>query len=763
MGSKRVQQEFFFADAPPWEIEDQADVLVAEVAFPSGPPGLLSYRVPDPLRDSLRTGMRVRVPLGASHRLRWGFCVRLGQPEHLPSTLKDVQQVMDEERLVSPEILRLTEWMSEYYLCRWGQVLQAVVPAGVRGQAGTRSITYLSLASDDAENNAKKAPPTQDAVLRYLTTHGVPVPLAQVRRDLGCSDGPIRALRKKGLVTTEIRRSSAEDISETPVKKVTPPLDLNEDQRQALEAIHAALHAAEHQTILVHGVTGSGKTEVYMRAIAEVISFGRQAILLVPEISLTPQTVERFRHRFGRVAVLHSHLSDTERHAQWRSIASGAVSVVIGARSAVFAPTKHLGMIVLDEEHESSFKQNTAPRYHARDVAVERARAANVPLILGSATPSLESWHAAKKSRYRLVSLPRRVLDRPLPAVRVVDLRLEQERRGHGGVISRYLHQAALDVLRRGEQVILLLNRRGFATHIQCPSCGEVVSCPNCDIALTHHRAGEIALCHYCEHAEPAPKICPNCRSPGIRYRGLGTQRVEMEVKARFPDYTCFRMDTDSMRGPGSHERALAKFRQGDYHILLGTQMIAKGLDFPQVTLVGVVNADTALHLPDFRAGERTFQLVTQVAGRTGRGDKGGHVIVQTYSPDHPAIAAAAAHDYLSFAEHELPLREEYGYPPYGHVARAVAKGPQEESARSFAEALGELLRKGVDDSGAAVRILGPAPAPLARLRGDYRFHLQLHAEDVGHLQTVLCSAIDQLTPPKDVQWMVDIDPVDLL
>ena len=447
-----------------------------------------------------------------------------------------------------------------------------------------------------------------------------PMTPGELARAARCTPGPITALRRKGLIRSQSGRIATLRPQEAPAVR-EKHLVLNPDQETALRTILDAMNSRCHQTILLHGVTGSGKTEVYIQAIQEVIHFGRQAIVLVPEISLTPQTVERFRQRFGDVAVLHSHLSDAERHASWQRIAEGAVSVVVGARSAVFAPTPNLGLIVLDEEHETSFKQESVPRYHARDVAIARSKAEGIPLVLGSATPSLESWHRAKSGQYTLVEMPRRVLDRPLPAVGTIDLR--GERTGGSlsrGALGRPLLSAITTALDAGGQVILLLNRRGFSTHIQCPSCGFVVRCPECDIALTHHRTEETALCHYCDYEVPAPRTCPSCGFTGIRYSGLGTQRLEAEVRSRFPNVLSLRMDTDAMQAHGSHQRALAAFRSGKVRILLGTQMIAKGLDFPNVTLVGVINADTALHLPDFRAAERTFQLVTQVAGRTGAG-----------------------------------------------------------------------------------------------------------------------------------------------
>ncbi|HET6882180.1 MAG TPA: primosomal protein N', partial [Pirellulales bacterium] len=518
-----------------------------------------------------------------------------------------------------------------------------------------------------------------------------------------------------------------------------------------------------HETILLHGVTGSGKTEVYIRAIQEVVSYGRQAIVLVPEISLTPQTRQRFRARFGRVAVLHSHLTDAERHAEWQDIARGLVPVVVGARSAIFAPTPHLGLIILDEEHESSFKQDTAPRYHAREVALRRASAENVPLVLGSATPSLESWHRGQTGAYRLLSMPRRVFDRPMPDVMTIDLRNETREHVWSGAISRPLQLAMKAALDEGGQVILLLNRRGFATHIQCAGCGHVLRCPHCDIALTHHRSSEIALCHYCDHEVPAPTRCPECQFMGIRYSGLGTQKLEAEVKARFPDNRALRMDTDTMQGPGSHERALAAFRQGEVQILLGTQMIAKGLDFPNVTLVGVVNADTALHLPDFRAAERTFQLLVQVAGRTGRGPKGGRVLVQTFSPDHAAIKAAVRHDYQTFAAVELPNRESLSYPPFGCMSRLVVRSPQEPLAREFADFLGKRITDTLARQPTAARVLGPAPAPIAKLRGQHRFQLQVQGSDADAIRAALREATADLKTPDGVQWIIDVDPLDML
>ncbi len=519
----------------------------------------------------------------------------------------------------------------------------------------------------------------------------------------------------------------------------------------------------QHQTILLHGITGSGKTEVYMQAMEQVVSFGRQSIVLVPEISLTPQTRMRFQARFGQVAVMHSHMSDAERHYQWRRIAEGEAKVVVGARSAVFAPVPHLGLIILDEEHETSFKQDTIPRYHARDVALHRASLEKIPLVLGTATPSLESFRRSITGQYKTVSMPRRIHNRPLPIITNIDLRNRASDPNRGS-ISTPLYEAMRETLRDDGQIILLLNRRGFATAIQCPACGHVVSCPDCDLPLTHHHEGSKAVCHYCDYTIPTPPVCPICKFDGIRYTGLGTQKLEMEVKSRFAGIEIARMDSDTMKKPGSHERTLSQFRRGEIRILLGTQMIAKGLDFPNVLLVGVINADTALHFPDFRAAEKTFQLVTQVAGRTGRGERPGRVLVQTFSPEHPAILMASRHDYHGFMGQELTTREKFGYPPYGSLARIIVRGPELNPTEEFAEQIAKSIKKGRELLGVKeIRLLGPAAPPIARLRGNHRFHMILMSADAGQLNRLLTRVDAELKPPKDVLYVIDVDPIDML
>jgi primosomal protein N' (replication factor Y) len=752
------QHTLFDSEPAPWELDDAAQQHVASVVLPTGPEKEFDYLVPDGL--PLEVGCRVSVPFGRGNRGAVAYCVAVGFKSAGGRKLKAVERVLDRQPLLSPAMLRLTRWIADYYLCPWGQVLEAVVPAGVRQKAGTRDVTLLSVAADAAERMASmKLTAKQAEAMRVLAASPRSLTVPQLAAAVGCTTAPINALRKKGLLAASVERLSADRLADAVVPREAPH-ELNEDQADALAAIRESLHAAEHRTILIHGVTGSGKTEVYIRAIEDVVRFGRQAILLVPEISLTPQTVARFRARFDRVAVLHSHLSDVDRHHHWQRIARAEVDVVVGARSAIFAPTPHLGLVVLDEEHESTFKQDSAPRYHARDVAIRRAADQNVPLVLASATPSLESWYRAQQGEYRLVEMPRRVYDRPMPAVRTIDLRTEAHGKNSRGAISRPLHQAMDAALRDGGQVILLLNRRGFSTHVQCPGCGFALKCPECDLALTFHRQDNSAICHYCDYRTTVPTACPDCKAWGLRYGGLGTQKLEAEVRARFPNYSCLRMDTDTMQQRGSHERALAAFREGQVRILLGTQMIAKGLDFPNVTLVGVINADTALHLPDFRAAERTFQLVTQVAGRTGRGEKGGRVLVQTFSPDTPAIMAAVRHDYAAFANVELPQRAAVGYPPLSSMVRLIIRGASETATRALAQELGGRLRA---QSIEAIRVLGPAPAPMAKLRGQYRYQIQLQSVDGDALRLLVRAVTDDLKTPEGLIWTVDVDPWDMM
>lgn len=767
-----AQGELFELDPPPWEAEADEVTPTVGVVFSEAPHGPFHYRIPPSMVENITSGMRVKVPLGRSNRKVTGWCVEVGTASQLKTglrsarSMKEVSELVDSEPLCSATMVKLVMWMAHYYQAPPGQVFDALIPAGVRGAAGTREKVFLRPSSRALDDNVvDKLPTKQKAALRHLIAAARPLTIIELATLAECTEEPVRQLVKKEFIRTETRRVLDVGGTLRPKKSESEyqPVELTSPQAAALDRIAKSIDAGGPQTLLLHGVTGSGKTEVYIRSIEHVRKYGKQAIVLVPEISLTPQTRQRFEDRFESVAVLHSQMTPSERHYHWQRIASGQVHVVIGPRSAVFAPLPNLGIIIIDEEHDASFKQDTVPRYHARDVAKRRAGLEGIPLVLGSATPSLESWYAAKTGRATLISLGSRVEDRPLPDVQLVDLRMKDQR--SGGSLSKPLLQAMQQTISEQGQIILLLNRRGFATSIQCPACGHVVGCPDCDMPLTHHRDGSKAVCHYCDYQIPTPPWCPECKFDGIRYGGLGTQRLEVEVKAKFPDAQVARMDSDTMRKAGSHERVLTAFKRGEVQILLGTQMIAKGLDFPNVLLVGVINADSALHFPDFRAAERTFQLVTQVAGRTGRGQRGGRVLVQTFTPEHPAIEAASHHDYEKFAAQELEQRKRYAYPPHGRVARIIIRGSDENQTEAFAESLAEKLEAVRTLKGAEVRILGPAPPPMSRLRGKFRFHILMQCADASVLGGVIRRVReDTKTPPKtDIQYVVDIDALDML
>jgi primosomal protein N' (replication factor Y) (superfamily II helicase) len=755
MSGQHTMQRELFESRPAWAEDDARRGTIATVVLPEGVDKPLDYLVPEALASVVEPGRRVRVPLGRGNRERLAYCVAVRHGELPQSPLKAVAGVEDDAALLSPRMIELTKWMAERWLSRWGEVLEAVLPAGVRLRTRVRTAPLLVATGTTP---ARRPTAAQAKVLAAATE-------PRTAEQLAAATGASRAVVQRLLRTGLLREAGAVERpprggAERPAIVHDRPDALSGAQGEALGAVCDAMRAGRHETIVLFGVTGSGKTEVYLQAVEETISYGRQAIVLVPEISLTPQTCDRFRARFGTVAVLHSHLTPAERHAQWREIASGRVSVVVGARSAIFAPTPRLGLVVIDEEHESSFKQATAPRYHARDVAEWIARAESVPLVLGSATPSLETFARCLTGEWRMCRLPERVGGSQLPAVMTVDLR-ERGARSRG-VISPRLAAGIRWALDAGGQVMLLLNRRGFATHVQCHACGGTVRCPQCDLALTLHQPGSRGICHGCGLVTRLPAECPDCHAPGLVTSGTGTQRLEEQVRRAFPDAAVARMDTDTMRSRGSHERTLDAFRNREIDILVGTQMIAKGLDFPAVMLVGVVNADAALHLADFRASERTCQLVTQVAGRSGRGSLGGRVVVQTSTPDHPAIRAAASHDYEAFVRSELPVREALLYPPAGSIVRIVVRSVDERAAADWAGHLADRLRGEAKDL-PEVRVLGPAPAPITRLRDRFRWHLQVHGPDGPALRGLVVRATEGLKTPDAVAWIVDVDPVDML
>ncbi len=745
--------------------------LYADVVFDRPLDHAYSYGVPPELETQIGIGKRVSCSFGRGSGSISGYVI--GLTDTAPTReVKPILAVLDDVALLDDQLLRLTRWMADYYLCGWGQVLHAVVPAGVRGQAGTRKVVFVQVLPKE---QWPTVPPSitvnQKRALEVLLERAEPVELAKLAKELSCSPTAITALVTKGFAEKFQQRVErlpaelADDHTPHSLDGADAPLNLNEEQQAVWRQLEPVLQAGGYHSFLLHGVTGSGKTELYLQAIEAVLKQGKEVIVLVPEISLTPQTLERFRGRCGKVAVLHSHLSDAERASYWRHVAAGQVHVVVGARSAVFAPTRNLGLIVIDEEHENTFKQESTPRYHARDVALMRAKLADVPILLGSATPSLETWQAAMSQQHTLLSLLRRVENRPMPRVQLIDMRLEPRTPGQFRAIGPTLERGIQQAIKQGGQVILLLNRRGFSTHIHCPGCGYVAQCQHCDLALTFHRQKAMLLCHYCGYEAVPMTQCPQCTTGSIRYQGLGTEKLQAELDQLFPGAVVQRMDSDTMAKAGSHQRVLDAFRAGDIQILLGTQMIAKGLDFPNVTLVGVVNADTGLHMPDFRAAERTFQLLAQVAGRAGRGDKGGVVMVQSHSTEHPCVMQAAKHDYISFAKMELGFRKEHQYPPFQFLARLIIRSEVETAASEFANQLAGVFKLAIGRQPTAetVRLLGPAECPVYKLNDHYRFHFQLQCASSERLHEVLREVLSVAKTPNKVEYQVDIDPLSML
>jgi primosomal protein N'' len=535
-----------------------------------------------------------------------------------------------------------------------------------------------------------------------------------------------------------------------------------EEQSKALKSVVDTIDKKEYVTFLLHGITSSGKTEVYLQAIDHALNKGRQAIMLVPEISLTPQTVERFVSRFGdKVAVIHSKLTPAKKFLEWKRIKEGKASIVVGARSAIFSPMNNLGVIIIDEEHETTYKQDDVPRYHARDVAEERAKLNNCPLILGTATPSLESFYKAKHGEYKLVRLTKRIDDRLLPKVKIVDMRMELATKKRIAIFSKVLLDAIDNTLKKGKQAIIFLNRRGFSTFINCKSCGLVLKCKRCDTVLVYHFEEKKLICHYCGFTEAPPDICPKCKSGYIKYAGLGTERVESEISRQFAQAHISRMDSDTTTKAGSHDKILGAFKAGETSLLVGTQMIAKGLDFPEVTLVGVVSADVTLNIPDFRSSERTFNLLTQVAGRAGRGEHAGEVIVQTYAPSHYAILTAAKHDYEKFYEEEIKSRKELLFPPFINLVKITVRARNDELTLKTAQSLADIIRAEIKDA-PSLLVGGPAPAPISRMRGYFRYNILLKGKDRTVMCALLRKVLGSFRKPHGVLIAVDVDPISM-
>jgi len=678
--------------------------------------------------------------------------------------LKSVAALLDDEPVVGPDLLELTRWIAQRTACSWGEALDAALPPAIKRSRPSRRVEQARLLGD-----ARLLRPVIDALtvkhdkqaraLRILAERGGVLPVRDWMRLAHVSRSPIESLARGGHVTLERVLPEADPLAARPVP-ATLPHELTEAQAAVTARILGFVERGSFRSVLLHGVTGSGKTEVYLQTLAEVVARGRQGIVLVPEIALTPQTVRRFRERFERVAVLHSHLTDAERADQWRRIRRGEADVVIGARSAIFAPVPRLGLIVLDEEHETSFKQASVPRYHARDVALQRAMLTGAVLLLGTATPSLESWHAAQDGQHELLALHERVAGGRTPEIVMVDLVVEQRREGRGfSFLSDPLRAAMDDALARGGQVLLFLNRRGWSPVLLCARCRVAHKCPNCAVSMTVHRRADRVICHYCAHEEPPPRQCGACGG-ALHPLGWGTEKVEEDIRQSFLQASVARMDSDTMSGRGAHEQALSDFAAGRTRVLIGTQMIAKGLDFPEVLLVGVLCADSALFLPDWRAAERTFQLLAQVVGRTGRGPKGGRVVVQAFNPRHVAIATGVEQDFTAFARHEMAARRADDYPPFTRLVRLITQSLDETAARARCLKLAELLRTPPLDD---VAILGPAPAPIPRIARQWRFHLVLKCSHDAAVGAVLERLAGQTAPAGKVRVLLDVDPVGML
>lgn len=731
----------------------------------------LDYAVPEGLRGRVAVGGRVIVKV--RNRRVLGTILEVMEHSGVPG-IRPIEGIVGNESTLPPVMMRLANWIADYYCAPLASVMRTMLPPMLRGEkiAGkkTRMAEIASIPTDEEMHRLERKAPKQHVILKTLQGKASAVPVDELLRQSGGSAASFRPLVAAGWIRIVETRATPVPNDQAKVLPGRIPT-LNPDQESVvsiiLKSIENSRKGEADPPFLLHGVTGSGKTEVYLRTLGAVLESGKSAIVLVPEISLTPQTVERFRSRFDHaeggvagVAVLHSHLTDAERREEWMRLQRGEARIAIGARSAVFAPLSNLGLIIVDEEHENTYKQEETPRYHARDVAVLRGRLEGCPVLLGSATPSVESYRNALAGKYRLLELPRRADGQIMPLIRVVDLRLQGKRARSDGGISAPLQMAITRRLESGEQTILFLNRRGFATSMLCEQCGHVCKCPNCSLSMTFHRDENRLACHLCGHGSAPPERCPECRDPGIRHSGIGTQRVEEGIRKAFPSARIARMDADTMRRRGSYADVLGKFRSRQIDILIGTQMIAKGLDFPNVTLVGIINADIGLHSPDFRAGERTFQLLTQVAGRAGRGETEGEVIVQTFSPASPSLQHARHHDYAGFYEQEMAFREAFRHPPFQRMLLIRIRGASQERSSHAASAVSKKLREMATGS---VEVSEAAPAPIERAHGQYRHHIVMKSQSGSELGRLARNLMANLKLPDDVVMTLDVDPHSLM
>jgi primosomal protein N' (replication factor Y) len=780
MTASNLRQPALFATP-----EAPAPALWVDVAIPLPLRGTFTYSVAHGMTRHVAPGGRVVVPFGPQRLVAYVLEARSTPPSGIdPERIKGVLSVLDDEPVFDAELLRFLREAADYYLYPLGEVLRTAAPAVDRREkrdlskdpanrarslrakwATVREETFVKLAAPvDDKSPHKPKGDKQAQILSILEARGE-VSLVELRAHVKSARDVIERLAARNVVEVTRREVPADPFFGQPIHRDTPP-KLTAAQGAAAEAIVQAVRDHQRETFLLHGVTGSGKTEVYLRAVDAVQRAQKGALILVPEIALTPQLVGRYRARFGDdLAVLHSGLKDGERHAMWRRLHTGECRVAIGARSAVFAPVKDLGLVLVDEEHDPSFKQDDNFRYHGRDLAVLRAHRAGAVCVLGSATPSVESFHAANEGRFRMLQLPQRATSAPMPTVEIVDLR-RVGRRGPTGheLLSLPLVRAIDEALDREEQTILFLNRRGFAPSVRCGDCDKALECPSCSVALVLHRREGALRCHYCDFSVPFGGSCFKCHSADVTLIGVGTEKLEQSIISAFPRARVGRLDRDVASGAGA-EAVLSKLRRGELDVLVGTQMVTKGHDFPRVTLVGVIEADAALSLPDFRACERTFQLLAQVAGRAGRKDLPGRVLIQTFQPTHPVLHRARTHDYEGFFEDEVAARRELGYPPFGRLAALKLDSPDEQRVKDVAEDLASAIRAMPEVERGEVKLLGPAPSPIERVRNRTRMQALLRSSERPPLRKVLARIAHALDahPPALVRVAIDVDPIHML
>ncbi len=718
------------------------------------------YLVPEQMTEQISIGSLVSVPFGAGDSVIEGYVVEL--PEETDyDKLKEIYAVLSPLPMFDEKMLAVCRFLQESCFCTLAAAIKAITPPGIgvrRERTNDKVIvgSVLAIPNDEALltlEMVRKRAPRQAKIIELLLQNDF-VANADIRLICGASQSAIRALEQKGIIKSQEMEVFRKPVDFEKIER-TKPLTLSKEQNQAVDAVAEAFRGKNQQTFLLHGVTGSGKTEVFLQCIEKVIACEKSAIVLVPEIALTPQTVERFVGRFGsRVAILHSRLSFGERYDEYKRIRDGLVDVVVGVRSAVFAPLENLGLIVMDEEHETSYKAENIPAYHAREVALFRAKQYNIPLVLASATPSMESYYRAQQGEYRLLTLSRRANHMQMPKTEIVDMRRELAE-GNRSVFSKKMKAEIAANLEQKKQTILFLNRRGFSTFVSCRNCGYVVKCKHCSVAMTYHKHKNFLTCHYCGYTVRNPRLCPVCGSPYIRHFGTGTQRVEEEIHELFPTATVLRMDVDTTGGKSSHQQILEQFSKEKIDILIGTQMVAKGLDFPEVTLVGVLAADLSLNLDDFRANERTFDLITQVCGRAGRGKSAGRAIVQTYMPESEVLQQACEQDYQAFYEEEISLRRALHYPPYCDMVSVLLTGANEQALSAYAAKVANGLRIDfLKNKTNTVEILGPGAATLAKINNKYRYRILIKCHINNEIREILEKMLRRHDRSKENKWI---------